>query len=117
MLASRGPLLPPPTSSTPAFCMSALHSVLRRTRSVLARLSVVLLLLGAVSAQAQPFEEETHDVGNIGFTVTNAGFYGNSAIKMVSSALKSICEMLKLRKIVGMDFPHFHRQIRGKSTG
>ncbi|MEP0545619.1 MAG: hypothetical protein ABJF88_01675 [Rhodothermales bacterium] len=41
----------------------------------------VLLLLGAVPAQAQPFEEATHDIGNLGFTVSNAGFYGNPAVR------------------------------------
>ena len=66
--------------------MSALRSVLRRACSVPARLSVALVVLAAVPVQAQMFEEATHDVGNIGFTVTNAGFYGNSAVRNTAGA-------------------------------
>ena len=41
------------------------------------------LALGALPADAQdvPFEEATHDVGNVGLTVTNAGFVGRANIR------------------------------------
>lgn len=46
---------------------------------------VFLVLLGAaptkVQAQGAPFEEAVVDIGNVGFTVTNAGFYGQSNIR------------------------------------
>ncbi|MEM1043893.1 MAG: hypothetical protein AAGI91_14860 [Bacteroidota bacterium] len=50
----------------------------------LRRLATPLLAAGAflaADASAQPFEEATHDVGNIGLTISNAGFYGNSDVR------------------------------------
>lgn len=49
----------------------------------LSRLSVLLLaLLSALPATAQvPFEEATVNVGNVGLTLTNAGFVGRSNVR------------------------------------
>ena len=56
---------------------------LRLPDSALVRgaLALAVLLLLAPTAVAQPFQEATHDVGNVGFTVTNAGFYGNPDVR------------------------------------
>ena len=42
---------------------------------------MLALLVVAGPAAAQPFQEATHDVGNTGLTVTNAGFYGNPDVR------------------------------------
>lgn len=46
---------------------------------------VIVLMIGSgptnVQAQGAPFEEALIDVGNVGFTVTNAGFFGQSNIR------------------------------------
>ncbi|NNF59681.1 MAG: hypothetical protein HKN04_15705, partial [Rhodothermaceae bacterium] len=48
------------------------------------------LVLGSMSpVAAQPFEEAVHDVGNVGLTVTNAGFLGNSGIRNDPSSAPS----------------------------
>ncbi len=44
-------------------------------------LSGLLALMAVLPAQAQPFDEATHDVGNVGLTVSNAGFYGNPSVR------------------------------------
>ena len=51
-------------------------------RGVLSRLlPVVLAGFVALPTWAQPFQEATHDVGNVGLTTTNAGFYGNPDVR------------------------------------
>jgi hypothetical protein len=45
-------------------------------------LLLCLLLFAAPTVQAQvPFEEAQHDVGNVGLTMTNAGFIGRSNVR------------------------------------
>ncbi len=45
-------------------------------------LSLCLFALAALPAQAQvPFEEALHNVGNVGLTMTNAGFIGRSNVR------------------------------------
>ncbi|MCH7975620.1 MAG: hypothetical protein IIC18_03580 [Bacteroidetes bacterium] len=41
----------------------------------------VALSLAPSSGSAQPFEEAIHDVGNVGLTVTNAGFVGRAGVR------------------------------------
>lgn len=45
------------------------------------RLLAFVAVLLAPAAAAQPFQEGLHDIGNVGFTVTNAGFYGNPDVR------------------------------------
>ncbi len=44
-------------------------------------LCLALSVWAASPTQAQPFDEATHDVGNVGLTVSNAGFYGNPGVR------------------------------------
>ena len=57
--------------------------VASRLRRPLKFPGLIALGLLASSAQAQdvPFEEATHDVGNVGVTVTNAGFLGRANVR------------------------------------
>ena len=61
-----------------AICMSA-PVLAFSPRHIL--FAAAFALIAALPTQAQPFQEATHDVGNIGFTVSNAGFYGNSSVR------------------------------------
>src|SRR5690606_9040819 len=65
-----------------AFSMAPSRRPLRRACTILFRL-LPLALLGLLvgAAQAQSFEEAVVDVGNVGLTVTNAGFIGNPSIR------------------------------------
>lgn len=53
-----------------------------RTHFVIGMLLCVLLCFPAnVSAQDAPFEEAVHNVGSVGLTVTNAGFFGRANVR------------------------------------
>ena len=58
---------------------------------MLARLSVAaaFVVLVGLPAQAQLFDEAVVDVGNVGLTVTNAGFVGNPGIRNNPDGLPS----------------------------
>lgn len=61
--------------------MAPLRRPSRRARPVPLCLLFLLLGLATMPAQAQPFDEAVVDVGNVGLTVTNAGFIGNPSIR------------------------------------
>lgn len=50
------------------------------------RLLALVAVLFAPAAAAQPFQEAVHDVGNVGLTTTNAGFYGNPDVRNTAGA-------------------------------
>ncbi|MEL7360678.1 MAG: hypothetical protein AAFN13_01275 [Bacteroidota bacterium] len=62
----------------------------RLSRVPLLVFSLLLVLPGAADrAAAQPFEERVVDIGNVGLTVTNAGYVGNNNIRNAPSGAPS----------------------------
>ena len=69
----------------------------------LAKSALALVLLFPFSADAQSFEDAVVDVGNIGLTITNAGFVGRANVRNNVVRRKGVGTLKGVQILVGCD--------------